>query len=246
MKKKKNKILIGLTLFLLNSPLFVQASSLGGAESTSPENLSSTLQILIFLTFLTFLPSIVLTMTSFTRTIIVFSMLRSGLGTQTTPPNQVLVGLTLFLTFFTMSPVVGEIKTEAIDPYIAGKINYEEFIDEAKNPIQTFMLSHTRTKDLELFVEIGEVEVPESIEDLPLTTVVPAFIISELRTAFEMGFLIYIPFVLIDFIVSSVLMAMGMFMLPPSMISLPFKILLFVMVDGWHLVVQTIAESFMK
>lgn len=246
MKKKKNKILIGLTLFLLNSPLFVQASSLGGAESTSPENLSSTLQILIFLTFLTFLPSIVLTMTSFTRTIIVFSMLRSGLGTQTTPPNQVLVGLALFLTFFTMSPVVGEIKTEAIDPYIAGKINYEEFIDEAKNPIQTFMLSHTRTKDLELFVEIGEVEVPESIEDLPLTTVVPAFIISELRTAFEMGFLIYIPFVLIDFIVSSVLMAMGMFMLPPSMISLPFKILLFVMVDGWHLVVQTIAESFMK
>lgn len=246
MKKKKNKILIGLTLFLLNSPLFVQASPLGGAESTSPENLSSTLQILIFLTFLTFLPSIVLTMTSFTRTIIVFSMLRSGLGTQTTPPNQVLVGLALFLTFFTMSPVVGEIKTEAIDPYIAGKINYEEFIDEAKNPIQTFMLSHTRTKDLELFVEIGEVEVPESIEDLPLTTVVPAFIISELRTAFEMGFLIYIPFVLIDFIVSSVLMAMGMFMLPPSMISLPFKILLFVMVDGWHLVVQTIAESFMK
>lgn len=246
MKKKKNKILIGLTLFLLNSPLFVQASPLGGAESTSPENLSSTLQILIFLTFLTFLPLIVLTMTSFTRTIIVFSMLRSGLGTQTTPPNQVLVGLALFLTFFTMSPVVGEIKTEAIDPYIAGKINYEEFIDEAKNPIQTFMLSHTRTKDLELFVEIGEVEVPESIEDLPLTTVVPAFIISELRTAFEMGFLIYIPFVLIDFIVSSVLMAMGMFMLPPSMISLPFKILLFVMVDGWHLVVQTIAESFMK
>lgn len=246
MKKKINSVWIGLGLFLFNSPVLVQASTFGVNESTSPENLSSTLQTLIFLTFLTFLPSIVLTMTSFTRIVIVFSMLRSGLGTQTTPPNQVLVGLALFLTLFTMSPVLTEIKTEAIDPYIAGEIKYDEFLNEVKQPIQQFMLSHTRTKDLELFVEVGNVEVPESVEDLSLVTVVPAFIISELRTAFEMGFLIFIPFVLIDFIVSSVLMAMGMFMLPPSMISLPFKLLLFVMVDGWNLMVQTLAESFMR
>ena len=246
MKKKKSRVWMGLSLFLLNSPLIAYASEVSVNENMSPENLSSTLQILIFLTFLTFLPSIVLTMTSFTRIVIVFSMLRSGLGTQTTPPNQVLIGLALFLTLFTMTPVLNEIKTEAIDPYIAGEINYEEFMNEAKQPLQSFMLSHTRTNDLELFVELGNTEVPETVEELPLTTVVPAFIISELRTAFEMGFLIFIPFVLIDFIVSSVLMAMGMFMLPPSMISLPFKLLLFVMVDGWHLMVQTIAESFMR
>lgn len=246
MKKKKSRVWMGLSLFLLNSPLIAYASEVNVNENMSPENLSSTLQILIFLTFLTFLPSIVLTMTSFTRIVIVFSMLRSGLGTQTTPPNQVLIGLALFLTLFTMTPVLNEIKTEAIDPYIAGEINYEEFMNEAKQPLQSFMLSHTRTNDLELFVELGNTEVPETVEELPLTTVVPAYIISELRTAFEMGFLIFIPFVLIDFIVSSVLMAMGMFMLPPSMISLPFKLLLFVMVDGWHLMVQTIAESFMR
>ena len=246
MKKKKSRVWMGLSLILLNSPLIAHASTLNMSENVSPENLSSTLQILIFLTFLTFLPSIVLTTTSFTRIVIIFSMLRSGLGTQTTPPNQVLIGLSLFLTLFTMTPVLNEIKTEAIDPYIAGEINYEEFMNEAKQPLQSFMLSHTRTNDLELFVELGNTEVPETVEELPLTTVVPAFIISELRTAFEMGFLIFIPFVLIDFIVSSVLMAMGMFMLPPSMISLPFKLLLFVMVDGWHLMVQTIAESFMR
>ena len=241
-----NSVWIGLGLFLFNSPVLVQASTFGVNESISPENLSSTLQTLIFLTFLTFLPSIVLTMTSFTRIVIVFSMLRSGLGTQTTPPNQVLVGLALFLTLFTMSPVLTEIKTEAIDPYIAGEIKYDEFLNEVKQPIQQFMLSHTRTKDLELFIEVGNVEVPESVEDLSLVTVVPAFVVSELRTAFEMGFLIFIPFVLIDFIVSAVLMAMGMLMLPPSMISLPFKLLLFVMADGWHLLVQTLAESFMR
>ena len=246
MKKKKSRVWMGLSLFLLNSPLIAYASEVSINENMSPENLSSTLQILIFLTFLTFLPSIVLTMTSFTRIVIVFSMVRSGLGTQTTPPNQVLIGLALFLTLFTMSPVLNEIKTGAIDPYIAGEMNYEEFMDETVKPIQSFMLSHTRTKDLELFIEVGNVEVPETIEELSLITVIPAFIISELRTAFEMGFLIFIPFVLIDFIVSSVLMAMGMFMLPPSMISLPFKLLLFVMVDGWHLMVQTIAESFMR
>lgn len=246
MKKKMNSVWIGLGLFLFNSPVLVQASTFGVNESISPENLSSTLQTLIFLTFLTFLPSIVLTMTSFTRIVIVFSMLRSGLGTQTTPPNQVLVGLALFLTLFTMSPVLTEIKTEAIDPYIAGEIKYDEFLNEVKQPIQQFMLSHTRTKDLELFIEVGNVEVPESVEDLSLVTVVPAFVVSELRTAFEMGFLIFIPFVLIDFIVSAVLMAMGMLMLPPSMISLPFKLLLFVMADGWHLLVQTLAESFMR
>lgn len=243
---KRNSIWIGIGVSLVSSPLLAQASLLEVSDKTSPETLSSTLQILIFLTFLTFLPSIVLTMTSFTRIVIVFSMLRSGLGTQTIPPNQVMVGLALFLTLFTMSPVLTEIKTEGIDPYVAGELAYDEFLDEVKQPIQRFMLRHTRTKDLELFIEIGNLDVPETVEELSLITVVPAFIISELRTAFEMGFLIYIPFVLIDFIVSSVLMAMGMFMLPPSMISLPFKLLLFIMVDGWNLLVQTLAGSFMK
>lgn len=242
----KSKIKLLSFLFLIQIPFMAHAQTVEVVDQLQPENLSSTLQILIFLTFLTLLPSIVLTMTSFTRTIIVFSMLRNGLGTQTTPPNQVLVGLSLFLTAFIMSPVLSDIKEQAIDPYVDGKINYATFMDKAQDPLKEFMLSHTRTKDLELFVELGEADVPEKVEDLSLTVIIPSFIVSELRTAFEMGFLIFIPFVLIDFIVSSLLMSMGMFMLPPSMISLPVKILIFVMVDGWHLIVETIAESFLR
>ncbi len=212
--------------------------------NSGPEGLSSTLQILIFLTFLTFLPAIVLTMTSFTRIIIVFSLLRNALGTQTTPPNQVLIGLTLFLTFFIMAPVVTEIKTEAVDPYINQTINEEQFLENAKSPIRDFMLKHTRTKDLELFVEMSGETIPSSTSQLPLHVVVPSFIISELKTAFEISFLLFIPFMVIDFIVSSVLMSMGMMMLPPAMISLPFKLLLFILVDGWHLIVQSLVRSF--
>lgn len=211
---------------------------------SSPEGLSSTLKILIFLTFLTFLPAIVLTMTSFTRIIIVFSLLRNALGTQTTPPNQVLIGLALFLTFFIMAPVVSEIKTEAVDPYINQQITEEQLLDNAKAPITTFMLNHTRTKDLELFTDMSGIEIPSSTADLPMYVVVPAFIISELKTAFEISFLLFIPFIVIDFIVTSVLMSMGMMMLPPAMISLPFKLLLFILVDGWNLIVQSVVQSF--
>lgn len=241
------KVFVGMGLWAL-SPLSVQAMTLGetlGIDS-SPEGLSSTLQLLIFLTFLTFLPAIVLTMTSFTRITIIFSMLRNGLGTQSTPPNQVLIGLSLFLTFFIMGPVVSEIKTEAIDPYINQTIKEEVFFERVQAPIRKFLLDHTRVKDLELFVEVSGVSDVDAPEDVPFHVIVPAFVISELKTAFEVGFLIFIPFVVIDFIVSSVLMSMGMFMLPPAMIALPFKILLFVMVDGWHLIVESIVKSFMR
>lgn len=248
MRKRINQVIIGGLLCLLRSPVLAQAASLSSQleAKQGPEQLSSTLQLLIFLTFLTFLPAIVLTMTSFTRTVIIFSMLRNGLGTQSTPPNQILIGLSLFLTFFIMSPVVSEIKTEALDPYMVGQLTEEEFVEKVKAPMQSFLLDHTRTKDLELFVEVSGIENLESAEDLPFYVVVPSFIISELKTAFEIGFLIYIPFVVIDFIVSSVLMSMGMFMLPPASISLPFKVLLFVMVDGWHLMVESIVKSFMR
>ena len=241
------KICVGMGVWWF-SPLSVRAMTIGeslGIDS-SPEGLSSTLQLLIFLTFLTFLPAIVLTMTSFTRITIIFSMLRNGLGTQSTPPNQVLIGLSLFLTFFIMGPVVSEIKTEAIDPYINETIKEEVFFERVQAPIRKFLLDHTRVKDLELFVEVSGVSDVDASEDVPFHVIVPAFVISELKTAFEVGFLIFIPFVVIDFIVSSVLMSMGMFMLPPAMIALPFKILLFVMVDGWHLIVESIVKSFMR
>lgn len=194
---------------MTNMLMFLTGINISIGEATGPEGLSSTLQVLIFLTFLTFLPSIILTMTSFTRIVIVFSLLRNGLGTQTTPPNQVLIGLALFLTFFIMAPVVSDIKTEAIDPYINQQITETQFLEEAKTPIRTFMLKHTRTKDLELFVSMSEIEIPDTLEQLPLHVVVPAFIISELKTAFEISFLLFIPFIVIDFIVSSVLMSMG-------------------------------------
>lgn len=248
MKKRWFQIAgMGAVISLKNS-VMVQAASLGDVLTLdqSPEGLSSTLQLLIFLTFLTFLPAIVLTMTSFTRITIIFSMLRNGLGTQSTPPNQVLIGLSLFLTFFIMGPVISEIKTEAIDPYIANQIQEEVFLDRVQAPMRRFLLDHTRTKDLELFVEVSGIETIESAEEVPFHVIVPAFVISELKTAFEIGFLIFIPFVVIDFVISSVLMSMGMFMLPPAMIALPFKILLFVMVDGWHLIVESIVKSFVR
>lgn len=233
-------------MMLLTSSHNILASGINVSINgdSSPEGLSSTLKILIFLTFLTFLPAIVLTMTSFTRIIIVFSLLRNALGTQTTPPNQVLIGLALFLTFFIMAPVVSEIKTEAVDPYINQQITEEQLLDNAKGPITSFMLNHTRTKDLELFTDMSGIEIPSSTADLPIYIVVPAFIISELKTAFEISFLLFIPFIVIDFIVSSVLMSMGMMMLPPAMISLPFKLLLFILVDGWNLIVQSVVQSF--
>jgi flagellar biosynthetic protein FliP len=208
--------------------------------------LSSTLQILLVLTIISLAPSILIMVTSFTRIIIVLHFTRAALGTNTTPPNQVLVGLALFLTFFIMSPVISQINTNAIEPLSAGEITQEEAFKAGVAPIRTFMLEQTDRKDLRLFIDIAKISVTESttLEDIPITVIIPSFIISELRKAFIIGFLIYIPFIVIDMVVASTLMSMGMMMLPPTMISMPFKILLFIMADGWGLIVGEVVKTF--
>ncbi len=208
---------------------------------------NDTLEIIILLTVLTLLPSIIIMMTSFTRIVIVLSFLRNALGLQQTPPNQVMVGIALFLTLFIMSPVLQEINTTAYEPYKNELITQDEFYKRASEPIKTFMLNQTGKKELNMFITLSnnqEVIENQDIQKLPLTVVVPAFMTSELRRAFIIGFLIFIPFLIIDTIVSTVLMSMGMMMLPPVMISLPFKILLFVLVDGWTLLFQTLIMTF--
>lgn len=207
-------------------------------------SLSSTLQILLILTVITLAPSILIMVTSFTRIIIVLHFVRSALGTQSTPPNQVLIGLALFLTFFIMSPVFTEINTNAIEPLSAGIISEEEAFEKGVAPLRTFMLEQTDTKDIRLFLDIAGIDKVETLEEIPLTVIIPAFIISELTKAFIIGFLIYIPFIVIDMVVSSTLMSMGMMMLPPTMISMPFKILLFVLADGWNLIIGEVVKTF--
>jgi len=205
---------------------------------------SEAINLYLLLFAIALIPSFLVLTTSFTRTIIVLSFTRNALGTQQSPPNQVLIGLALFLSVFIMRPVYQEVNDEALQPMLAGDISREESFEIAEAPIKAFMLEQTRTSDLELFVQISGDEFPEDPEDLSLFTVIPAFAISELRTAFTIGFLIFIPFLVIDIVVASILMSMGMFMLSPVMISLPFKLLLFVMVDGWYLVVESLVESF--
>ena len=212
--------------------------------NNEPENVATTIQLIILLTILTLAPSILVLMTSFTRIIIVLSFVRTGLATQQMPPNQVLIGLALFLTFFIMAPVFSEVNETALTPLMQGEITQEEALELASIPMKEFMAKHTREKDLALFMNYAGMERPETIQDIPLTALVPAFAISELKTAFQIGFLIFVPFLVIDMIVASVLMAMGMMMLPPVMIALPFKILLFVLVDGWYLIVQSLLLSF--
>ncbi|AQQ54121.1 flagellar type III secretion system pore protein FliP [Planococcus lenghuensis] len=214
------------------------------AGTDNPEDVAVTLQLLALLTILSLAPAILVMLTSFTRIIIVLSFVRTGLGTQSMPPNQVLIGLALFLTFFVMAPVAEEINDTALQPYLAGEATQGEAFETAILPVKEFMAEHTREKDLALFFKYAELEKPESIEDIPLTALVPAFAISELKTAFQIGFVIFIPFLIIDMVVASTLMAMGMMMLPPVMISLPFKILLFVLVDGWYLIVESLLLSF--
>lgn len=216
----------------------------GTAEN--PQDVATSIQILLLLTVLTLAPSILIMMTSFTRIIIILSFLRNALGTQQMPPNQVLIGLALFLTLFIMTPVGTEINDKAFQPYVNGAITQQAAFDKSSEIIKGFMFKHTRSKDLALFVTLSGSKGPVEKEKLPLTVVIPAFLISELKTAFQIGFLIYIPFLVVDMVVSSTLMSMGMMMLPPVMISLPFKILLFIMVDGWNLVTQSIVSSFMK
>lgn len=206
---------------------------------------SAPLQIVLFLTLLSFVPAALVIMTSFTRIAIVFHFLRQALGTQEMPSNQMLVGLTLFLTFFIMAPVGERIHADAIAPAMAGQIDVTEALTRGAPPLREFMLKQTREADLALFVELGKVPRPSTPADLPMRVVVPAFAISELKTGFQMGFFLFVPFLLIDLVVSTTLLSMGMLQLPPAMISLPFKILLFVLIDGWHLLVGSLVKSFM-
>ncbi|HWT27243.1 MAG TPA: flagellar type III secretion system pore protein FliP [Mobilitalea sp.] len=208
------------------------------------QGLSSTLQILLVLTVISLAPSILIMVTSFTRIVIVLHFVRSALGTQTTPPNQIIIGLALFLTFFVMSPVVTQINTNAIQPLSKGEITQEEAFQKGIAPLRTFMMEQTDTKDLRLFLDIAKISKVDKIDDIPTTVIIPSFIISELRKAFIIGFLIYIPFIVIDMVVASTLMSMGMMMLPPTMISMPFKILLFIMADGWNLIIGELVKTF--
>ena len=214
--------------------------------ATTPQEVSSSIQILLILTVLSLAPAIILMMTSFTRIIIVLSFLRNALGTQQMPPNQVLIGLALFLTLFIMNPVIKDIDKEAYTPFNKGEITQQQAIDSAEKTIKGFMLKQfgDDEKELAFFTSMAKIETPVDPMDLPMTVIIPAFIINELTIAFKIGFLIFIPFLIIDMVVSSTLMSMGMMMLPPAMISLPFKILLFIMVDGWNLITKTLVTSF--
>ncbi len=205
---------------------------------------SAPLQIVLLLTLISFLPAILVTMTSFTRIAIVFHFLRQALGTQEMPSNQILIGLALFLTMFIMAPVGARINELAVEPALAGQVTVSEAISRGTPPLREFMLKQTREADLALFVEMGRVEKPETAAELPMTVVMPAYVISELKTGFQMGFFLFVPFLLIDLVVSTTLLSMGMLQLPPAMVSLPFKILLFVMIDGWNLLVGSIVRSF--
>lgn len=218
--------------------------SIGLNQSSQPKEVLGSLQILLLLTVLSLAPAILILMTSFTRIIVVLSFVRSALATQQMPPNQVLVGLALFLTLFVMGPTFNKVNTDAVQPYLNGQISQTEAFNRASLPMKEFMLKQTRQKDLELFVSMSQTPAPAKATDLPISVVVPAFTISELKTSFQIGFAIFIPFIVIDMVVASTLMSMGMMMLPPMMISLPFKILLFVMVDGWNLIVRSLVLSF--
>jgi flagellar biosynthetic protein FliP len=208
------------------------------------QNYSLSLQTMILLTSLTFIPAVVLMMTGFTRIVIVLSLLRQALGTQSAPPNQVMIGLSLFLTFFVMSPVIDKIYSEAYQPLSENKITTEQAVDLASQPLKAFMLKQTREADLALFVKMAQVEKIDSPEQVPLKVLVPAFMTSELKTAFQIGFAIFIPFLIIDMVVASVLMSMGMMMVSPSIVALPFKLMLFVLVDGWQLLLGSLVQSF--
>jgi len=220
-------------------PAFTSTPGAGGAT-----NYSLSVQTLILLTALTFLPAVLLMMTAFTRIVIVLSLLRQALGTTQSPPNQVLIGLSMFLTFFVMSPVFDKIYTEAYQPYAADKMNLMQALDKGAEPLKAFMLRQTRKDDLALFVKISKSPPLDGPESVPLKILVPAYVISELKTAFQIGFIIFIPFLIIDLVVASVLMSMGMMMLSPVTISFPFKLMLFVLVDGWSLIIGSLVQSF--
>uniref|UniRef100_UPI00406D2F60 flagellar type III secretion system pore protein FliP n=1 Tax=Neobacillus sp. FSL H8-0543 TaxID=2954672 RepID=UPI00406D2F60 len=246
---KKLLFLLPFFFFLGQAPVFADLNTalLPGIQfdnSGDVEGTSLSIKLILLLTILSVAPSILLLMTSFTRIAIILSFVRTALGTQQMPPNQVIMGLAIILTFFIMGPTFEEVNDQALQPFLDGKLSQEDALDQAVSPMKEFMAKQTRENDLKLFLEYRETKDIQSVQDIPLSALVPAFAISELKTAFQMGFLIFIPFLIIDMIVASVLMAMGMMMVPPSLISLPFKILLFILVDGWHLVVQSLFVSF--
>lgn len=222
------------------------AFNLSISTNEGSASLSGALKIVLVLTIISLAPSILIMVTSFTRILITLHFTRSALGTQTTPPNQILIGLALFLTIFIMSPVFTTINDEALEPYSKGTITQEEAIEKGMEPLRTFMLKQTRRKDLKTFIEIAGIsdDKLESADNIPITVIIPSFIISELRKAFIIGFLIYLPFIIIDMVVASTLMSMGMMMLPPTTISMPFKILLFILADGWNLIIGEVVRSF--
>lgn len=233
-----------ISLPALAEPLSVPTVSVGLGKATKPGDVATVIQIFFLITILSLAPALLIMTTSFTRIVVVLSFLRGAMGTQQAPSNQIVIGLALFITFFIMSPVWQQVNTQAFKPYKAGEITQEQAINRAVAPVRKFMLSQVREKDLALFLSLSKMPRPRNADEIPTLTIIPAFMISELQTAFQIGFLIYIPFLVVDMVVASVLMSMGMMMLPPVMISLPFKVLLFILVDGWSLVIGSIVKSF--
>ena len=236
-----------LTMFVSTSAfaqMTLPSVNLGFKTTDNPNEIVNTVKIILMLTVLTLAPAILIMMTSFTRIIIVLSFLRQAMGTQQMPPNQLLVGLALFLTFFIMSPALKVINEDAVQPFLKGQISQDAAMEKGLAPLRFFMFNQTRDSDLSLFVQMSKIEKPKTRADVPTLVLIPAFILSELKTAFQIGFIIFLPFLVIDMVTASVLMAMGMMMLPPVIISLPFKIMLFVFVDGWTLLVGSLVKSF--
>ena len=251
-KMKKQGIAFATILLLLAcagiaaaaEPLALPTVSVGLGKASKPGDVATVIQIFFLMTVLSLAPGLLIMTTSFTRIVVVLSFLRNAIGTQQAPSNQIIIGLSLFLTFFVMTPVWQQINTDAYQPYKSGAISQQVAFDKAVAPIRKFMLSQAREKDIALFLNLSKLPRPKNADEIPTLTLIPAFMISELRTAFQIGFLVYIPFLVVDMVVASVLMSMGMMMLPPVMISLPFKILLFVLVDGWGLVIGSLVKSF--
>ncbi len=241
-----------LPLLLVAAPLLAGCTGEGGGPSVrlsieggqDSRDVAAGLQLLVFLTVLSMAPAALIMTTAFTRIVIVLSLTRTAIGVSQLPPNQVVLGLTLFLTLFVMAPTWSTVNDQALQPYLAGEISQSQALQRAEQPVRDFMLRQTREKDLGLFVQLARIDRPRGPSDVPTHVLIPAFVISELRTAFEMGFAIFVPFLIIDLVVSSVLMSMGMMMLPPTLMALPFKVLLFVMVDGWHLLARSLVLSF--
>ncbi len=247
--KRLTSIALTISLLIL-LPLLAGAEGLpsitvGVGQAADPGQTSTALQILLVLTVLSMAPAILLMTTAFIRIVVVLSFVRQAMGTQQMPPNQIIIGLALFLTFFVMAPVFTQVNENALQPYLDKKISQEQALSEAVIPMREFMFRQTKEKELGLLMEIAGQPVPENQEDVPTMTLIPAFMLSELKRAFQIGFMIYIPFLVVDMVVASVLMSMGMMMLPPVIISLPFKLLLFVLVDGWNLVVSSLVQSFL-